>query len=355
MSGRSLVDLHCMPAATPARRRRALRAVAFAGALCALAAPRTLTAQGAGPIDPQCRAGTTNERITQDACQKAIDLLQFMAPQLGMALTGGNAVSGEHSALRGLGHLSIGLKVNALEAGLPRVDQRTPSTTGASSSDYGVRSQWVPVPVVDAAIGLFRGIPFAGTYALGVDMLVNLAVLPSVDETDLSVELPDGSAKVGFGARLGLLAETFVTPGISMTWLQRELPTVNVKGRVSGDELDVRNVRVSTSAWRLVAGKNFSVFGVALGGGQDTYETRADAQVTINRVGPGVTSNVVTGQQDLTRNNLFGNVALNLPALRVVAEVGRVTGGSVATYNTFDGHKADDARTYASIALRVNW
>lgn len=335
--------------------RRATWCAGAAAALSALGAPRTLAAQGSGTIDPQCRAGTANERITRDACQKAIDLFEFLSPQLGIALTGGNAVSGEHSTLRGLGHASIGLKVNAIEASLPRVDQHAPSTTGTVSSDYGVRSQWIPVPVVDAAIGLFRGVPFAGTYALGVDALVNLAYIPSVDESDVSVELPDGSVKLGFGGRLGVLAETFITPGVSLTWLRRDLPTINVRGRVSGDELNVNNVRVSTTAWRLVAGKNFSVLGVAVGGGRDTYDTRADAQVTINRVVPSVTSNVVAGRQDLTRNNVFGNIALNLPALRVVAEIGRVTGGSVATYNTFNGHEADDARTYASIGLRVNW
>ncbi len=324
-------------------------------ALCGtFAASGSASAQG-GAIDAQCRAGTVNERITQDACQKAIDLLQFMAPQLGATLTGGNAVLGEHSALRGLGHFSLGVKVNALQSTLPRVDQRTPATTGAQADDYAVRKQWVAAPVVDAAIGIFRGIPFAGTYALGVDALVNVAYIPTVHEGDLSIDVPDGSLKFGFGGRLGLLAETFVTPGISVTYLQRDLPTLDVQGRVTGDELDVRNVRVSTNAWRVVAGKNFSVFGVALGGGEDRYDTRADAQVTINHLVPSVTSNVIAARQELTRHNVFASLALNLPALRVVGEVGRASGGSIATYNTFAGHRSDDARTYASLGLRVNW
>lgn len=338
-------------------RRTPWRALQLAG-LAAVAATflgsRTIAAQG-GAIDPQCGAGTVNERITQDACQKAIDLLQFMAPQLGATLTGGNAVLGEHSAMRGLGHFSLGVRVNALESTLPRVDQRTPATTGAQSDDYAVRKQWVAAPVVDAAIGIFRGIPLAGTYALGVDALVNVAYIPTVSDGDLSVDVPDGSLKFGVGGRLGILAETFLTPGVSLTYLQRDLPTLDVQGRVSGDELDVRNVHVSTSAWRLVAGKNFSVFGVAVGGGRDMYDTRADAQVTINHLVPSVTSNVISARQELTRQNIFASLALNLPALRVVGEVGRASGGTIATYNTFAGHRADDARNYASLGLRVNW
>jgi hypothetical protein len=310
----------------------------------------------AGTLDPQCRAVTPSERITQDGCQKALDLFTFMAPQLGMLLVGGNAVAGEHSALRGPGHVSLGLRANAMQASLPRVDERTPSTTGAVASSYSVESQWVAAPALDAAIGLFRGVPLVGTYALGVDALVNLAYIPSVDSDELTIDVPNGSFKFGFGGRLGVLAETFLTPGISITWLRRDLPTVNIAGRVSGDELNVRDARVQTTAWRVVAGKNLSVFGLAVGWGRDRYDTSADAQVTINRVVPPVTSSVVSARHVLDRNNLFANATLNLPALRLVAELGRVSGSRVlSTYNSFSGERADDPRTYASLGVRVNW
>lgn len=309
----------------------------------------------AATVDPQCMGGGPVAVVTADACQKAVDLFQFVAPQLAATIAGGNAVSGEHSTLRGLGHFSIGLRANAIESTLPRVDQHTPAVTGAVRSDYGVDKQWIAAPVFDAAIGLFRGVPFAGTHALGLDALVNVAYVPSVDEGDFSIDVPEGSLKLGFGGRLGLLGETFMTPGISVTWMQRDLPTVNVVGRVSGDELDVRDVRVKTTAWRVVGGKHFTFLGFALGGGQDRYDTRASAQVTINHLGPSVTSGVITARQELTRTNFFGNVSLNLPVLRVVAEVGRSSGGSVATYNTFSGHDPADPRSYMSLGLRFAW
>ncbi|HEX4932641.1 MAG TPA: hypothetical protein VFV33_05635, partial [Gemmatimonadaceae bacterium] len=163
----------------------------LAGLACtlALSTPRPLAAQG-GTLDMQCRAGTVNERVTQDACQKALDLFQFVVPQLGAALTGGNAVLGEHSTLRGFGHVSLGVRANVVRGQRPRVDQRAPALTGAVASDYGTESQLLPAPVVDAAIGIFRGIPFAGTYALGLDALVNVAYIPSVDATGLAVDVP---------------------------------------------------------------------------------------------------------------------------------------------------------------------
>lgn len=338
---------------TSMRTRFAAASFVLGLALDASAA-RAQTTSG-GSIDPQCTGGGTTGLVTRDACQKAIDLFQFVAPQLAATIAGGNAAQGEHSTLGGLGHFSVGLRANAIESSLPRVDQHTPSVTGAVRSDYGIDRQWIAAPVIDAAIGLFRGIPLIGTHALGVDALVNVAYVPSVDQGDFAISLPDGSLKLGFGGRLGLLRETFLTPGLSVTWMQRDLPTVNVVGRVSGDELDVRDVRVKTTAWRVVGGKNFTFLGVAVGGGQDRYDTRASAQVTINHFGPSVTSGVISSRQELTRTNVFGNVSLNFLMLHVVAEVGRSSGGTVATYNTFSGHDPAAPRSYVSLGLRANW
>lgn len=308
-----------------------------------------------GSIDPQCRAGTLSERVTQDACQKAIDLFQFMAPQLGVTIVGGNAVLGEHSSMRGLGHFSVGLRANVIESRLPKVDAQVPAITGAIPSDYEVEKQVIGAPALDAAVGLFRGFPVAGTYALGLDALVNVAYIPSLDQRDIKLEVPDGSLKFGFGGRLGILQETFLTPGLAVTYLRRDLPTMNVLGRVNSDELNVRDVRVQSSAWRAVVGKNFSVLGVSLGAGQDRYETSAEVQVTIVRAAQSVSSTSVNAAQVMTRRNVFANVSLNLSVLRLVGEVGRVTGGKVATYNAFIGNDANGALDYASLGLRVNW
>jgi len=46
---------------------------------------------------PKCPGGPplSAAQIAQDACQQAFDVYQFMAPQLGLALTGGNATAGQ--------------------------------------------------------------------------------------------------------------------------------------------------------------------------------------------------------------------------------------------------------------------
>lgn len=323
-------------------------------ALAAVLAPAGMRAQG-GSVSAQCPSASLDQRVTQDACQKAVDLFQFLAPQLGAAVAGGNAVLGEHSALRGPGHFSLGVRANVMRASIPRMGEHTPSITGATSSSYGIENHFVPVPTVDAAVGLFGGFPVAGSNVLALDALVNVSYVPKISQSNVAVSLPNSSLKLGFGGRLGLLQETFVTPGISVTYLQRDLPTVDVTGTISSDQLLVRDIDVQTKAWRVVAGKNLALFSVSAGVGQDRYHTAATSQATINRVGVSVTSSAIGVQQSLTRTSYFADAALNLSLLRIVGEIGRVSGGTIDTYNTFAGVRADDAYTYGSLGVRVNW
>src|SRR5262245_40614812 len=84
-----------------------------------------------------CPPGTSASdpnRIAQDACQMGVDSFQFIAPQLGVALTGGNATLGRGGALGGLGHFSLGLRVNIVNGDVPQFDQfPQPSTSGAQT------------------------------------------------------------------------------------------------------------------------------------------------------------------------------------------------------------------------------
>jgi len=48
---------------------------------------------------------------------------------------------------------------------------------------------------------------------------------------------------------------------------------------------------------------------------------------------------------------VFGTVWLNAKVMRIVGELGRVSGGSITTYNAFDGAQPADARTYYSVGL----
>src|SRR6476659_3366265 len=117
------------------------------------------------PIPDQTRA-------SQDACQKAIDLFQYLAPQLGTSIAGGNPTLGQGGTLGGLGHFSAGLRVNVVQGDLPQVDNLNVSTGGAQQTQFETKSQYVPMPTADLAIGVFKGVPLPLTNVGGVDLLV---------------------------------------------------------------------------------------------------------------------------------------------------------------------------------------
>ncbi len=84
--------------------------------------------------------------IAQDACQQAFDVFQLIAPQLGLALAGGNATLGTGSVLGGLGHFSVGVRVNAFDGLFPNIEQRSDtavSTNGAQRRTLATKGQCV--------------------------------------------------------------------------------------------------------------------------------------------------------------------------------------------------------------------
>ena len=158
----------------------------------------------------------------QDACQKAVDLFQYMAPQLGLAIAGGNATLGQGGTLGGFGHFSVGLRGNAFSGDCPSVrtsTRRSGATHGAALRTTSPRRrQFIPLPAADAAIGIFKGVP------LGADERRRRRscssarpTCPSSTSERRASRHAGRLAEVGYGARVGLLQESLVVPGVSFT------------------------------------------------------------------------------------------------------------------------------------------
>ena len=331
----------------------------FVLATAATFAATPLAAQG---VNPQCVApANNNSQYTEDACQKASDVFQYIAPQLGVAVAGGNAILGQGGTLGGLGHVYIGVRANVLQGNLPRVDAVTPSVNGPRSDQYPTRNQLLVLPVADAAIGIFRGIPLGVTNVGGVDLLANATYLPSFTSGTVDVSEPGGSFKLGVGARVGILQESLVLPGISATFMRRELPTLQIVARSGQDTLRVDNAGIRADSWRVVASKSLFVFGIAIGAGQDKYQSnaRVSAYVAPRALGgPGLFTPEARGgpvafTQNVTRTTYFLDATLNLPIVKIIGEVGQASGGTVRTYNTFSGSAPNAARVFGSLGLRI--
>ena len=326
-----------------------------------------LAAASASAQDTQrCPPGTVNglgvpdqTRASQDACQKAIDLFQYLAPQLSTSVAGGNATLGQAGSLGGLGHFSAGFRINALQGSLPQVQNVTPSVTGAVKSNYDTKTQLFPMPTAELAIGVFKGLPLAITNVGGIDLLVSAAYLPEFNSSGVSVKVPNGSLKLGYGARVGILQESLLVPGVSVSYVRRDLPTVNIAANSGSDSLYVNNFSLKTTAWRVVASKGLLLFGLAAGVGQDKYETSTDvsAHIAARAVPPvsAFNSAPVSLSQNITRTNVFADLSMNLLLFKLTGEIGQVSGGTINTYNTFSGTQAADSRIYGSVGARFGF
>jgi hypothetical protein len=308
---------------------------------------------------------------SHDACTQAVDVFHLIAPQLGLALTGGNATLGQGGALGGIGHFAIAVRANAFFGDLPEVNKfPAPRVTQTQPGlVLPSKSQATGLPVVDLAVGLFSGFPLGLTNVGGVDLLVNAAYVPKIGSSgdvgsggnDIQID-PQSNFKFGFGARVGLIQESLVVPGIGVTYIRRDLPTTTIRGASSFVDLTIDQAKVKTSAWRVVANKNFIGFGIAAGYGRDTYDESATVSGTVRGISfppvgtLGATFDPVAMSQSVTRNNMFADLSINMTVVKLVGEIGQVSGGSFATpTNTFSSGAQDDSRIYASLGLRVGW
>jgi hypothetical protein len=335
-----------------------MKKLIIAGALALVAG--TAGAQAATDC-PAATAGNTAQNASRDVCLQAKDVFQLMAPQLGVAITGGNATLAQGGTLGGLGHFTVEARINAVAGAVPDLGKfPTPRTTAPTSEELPSKSSPVPLPAVDGAIGLFKGLPLGLTNVGGVDLLLSAAYIPTINTSGLSVT-PDQNLKIGYGARIGLLQESLLVPGVSFTYLKRDLPTTTLAGSGSNFSFTMSDASIKTSAWRIVASKSLILFGLAAGVGQDKYDEAAtfsgSASSTIAAVTVSQPFTPFTVSSNMTRTNYFADVSMNLLLLKLVGEVGQVSGGTLSPlpFNTFSSTKADDSRLYGSVGLRFNW
>jgi hypothetical protein len=319
-------------------------------AIFALAAP----AVSAQSVDSQCSdpafVGAAQEG--GDACQKVVDIYRYLGEQLGTLIAGGNAVLGRGGTLGGFPHFTAELRANTMRASIPDVSGTAISLGAPRQSTYSVDEKWVAFPQVDASIGIFKGIPVGVTYVGGVDAIVTAAYVPDVTNRSVSIAPSDGALKVGYGARLGIMSETVLTPGISVTYLERRLPTTTIVASEGGNTLTVSDLEIKARSWRVVASKSFLVLGIAAGIGQDEYRASTALTYDVGGVRP---SQPFTLDISPKRTNMFVDLsATPFPLVRVVGELGRVSGGDLQTYNRFDP-PAGDARLYGSVGLRIGF
>lgn len=320
---------------------RRILVASFAVAALTMSAPASAAAQGC----------TTGAPEANEACATGRDLLLYMAPQLGTSLVGGSHTLGIGTNLGGLFHFAIAVRANAVMGSLPDIDNVGANATPVSQN-YAVKDQYLGLPTVDFALGLTKGFNLGVTRIGGIDLIGGATYVPEVTEDDFSVTAPDGSLSIGYGARIGLLQQSALIPGVSFSWMKRDMPTLDMSTTSDGgDTFSIDNLSIKSTSWRLAAQKNFLLFQFGAGFGKDNYDFNADVAASVDN---GAYTGSFNASQDMSRTTMYGSLGINLFLVKIVGEVGQVSGGSAPTFHTYDT-AADAKRMYGTVGVRISF
>jgi hypothetical protein len=318
-----------------------MRAPYLLAGLSAVALAAPLLAQ-----TPECSAYTGNaERV----CAAAVDGTRAFHPIFGMLVSGGNPTIGSAATLGGFPHASMTVRANAVNVVLPDL-----SYTGSSTTVPAGDKLFLPAPLVEGAVGVYKGMP-GGLLAL--DLLGSAQLLPTSQIDNVTVD-PDArrigsiALGLGYGARVGLVRGMGPLPNISVSVMRRDIPTIAYGDVSTGDRYSYA-VDLHATNLRLIASKQVAVLDLAAGLGWDKYTGDAVIQfrdpITL-ALQPNVPVNL-----NNSRVLGFVNAGLSLSKLRLTGEVGYQGGKDQNLSTDFEDFDTKQGKFFAGMGLRVSF
>lgn len=285
------------------------------------------------------------------ACAAAVDATRAFHPLLGILVSGGNPVLGTGSPLGGLGHVSVTARLNGVEVVLPRL-----SYDGGGATVPRGRKLFAPAPQVEAAIGVYGGLPSG---LLAIDALASAQLLPVETFDDLRVaedsrHIGDVALGLGIGARVGILRELGPLPGLSISVMRRDLPALTYGDLQAGDGFEY-TVDLRATNLRLVASKQVAVLDLAAGLGWDKYTGDALIRVGDSSVPVAGGTADVPVELRTSRASAFVNAGFSLSIIRLVGEVGYLGAKDQNLGTEFDDFDPAKGTFFGGVGLRVGF
>lgn len=312
----------------------------------------------AAPARAQCPASAPGPCATMIAAAEA------SRAQIGILAAGGNPAPGTASTggvrLGFLPRASAGFRVNAVRTRLPDVtDERGISELPR----YDLEETGTALAVgAHASIGLYGGRSLAPT--LGgfgaLDLLADAAVVP------VSGEYEESALAFGAGVRVGLLRESFATPGASVSLMYRRVGEVRL-GKLEGDAVgggageSTGSVAHDVSGWsaRAVVSKRLLSLGLTAGAGYDRFS--GDDEVVFRAPLPPsqglgeVTHVIEDAARDDGRWSLFAAASYGLLLGSLTAEVGWMQGGEApGGYPAENDFDPGAGTLFGSLGVRIS-
>jgi len=308
---------------------------------------------GAAPLaaqEPQCNVPASP--FATAACNTAVDGVRAFYPLAGMIVNGGNPVIGTAGSLGGLGHFALTARVNAIKAALP--DPQAGSQSPVPSSFNGA----VPAPMVEGALGLFKGV---GGGLLAVDVLGSALILPT-GINDLTVDsgathISDAALGFGYGVRVGVVNGGFPVPAVSVSWMHRTVPRLRygTLGPIigTGDDFEF-TMDLTSDSYRAVAGWKLAVVDLAAGIGVDRYKSR-DTNIRFHDAVTPTSVRTVVINPTNTRALVFVNGGLSLAVVKLVGEIGLQAGKDQSYFTQFSDFDPKAAHVFGGLGVRFGF
>lgn len=289
----------------------------------------TLTVQYS-PVAPPFGQGDVQEQL-QVLCGHVVNAMTNLQPTIGIGFTGGNHVLGTATTIgRRLGlfpRISVTARANGALAEVPNLLDGFNATMSGEGEIPPMETSQLPLGSLqgDVALGLFNGLSVGPVGGLGaLDLLGSVSLIPALEETGLA----DHIINWGAGARLGILKQGLVMPGVSVSGMYRNMAEVSF-GDVAGGDPAEFSTDLSTLSLRAAVSKGLLAFDFAAGGGYDIYtsDVAFDFEVTCpaTRCGTPTTaspSQPVAGELQTAAWNVFANAGLSLLIVNVIGELG---------------------------------
>lgn len=317
------------------------RSLWIAGLALALSAP-ALAAQNS-----EC-APFSGNATAANRCNAGVDATRYFHPLLGLVTSGGDPVLGTAKTLGGFPHISLALRVNATGLTLPDL-----AYTGATDTVAKKDKIPLPAPVVEGAIGLYKGI---GGGLLSVDGLVSATLLPIGAVSDLHVDpnatkIGDMVLGMGYGVRVGILNGGFPIPAVSASVMRRSIPRIqygdpaNNAGQNFGYALDLQ-----ATSWRVAASTKLLFLDLAAGAGVTKYS--GSAQILFRD--PIVTTQVDSVNVSLSqsRTMVFADAGMDLFILKLVGEIGWESAGDLSPTTHFQDVDPKAGHLFGGVGVR---
>jgi hypothetical protein len=295
---------------------------------------------------PECAGYAGN---AQRVCAAAVDGTRAFHPLVGVLVSGGNPTIGSAATLGGLGHASLTVRANALNLVLPDVNY-----TGSSSTVPAGDKIFAPAPLLEGAVGLYKGMPGG---LLAVDFLGSAQLLPT-DQVDHLV-VDSGARKIGSialglgsGARIGILRGMGPLPAVSFSVMRRDIPTITYGDVSAGDQFSY-GVDLHATNLRLIASKQVAVLDLAAGLGWDKYT--GDAIIQFRDPITGVLQSNVPVELNNSRVLGFLNAGVSMSMVRLTGEVGYQGGKDQDLSTDFEDFDTTKGKFFAGLGLRVSF